>query len=305
MTFPVLLGAGKRIFDGSGRPGGSNCRSLRLRQRRRSSRPMSPPARSRPAPSRPRSRTSRARATATRSRKAPGDPTLYAHPFSVLLLEGADPARTRTGALRISQRRSDQPGEMRELKRHWPFGKFPVLLDDGEAIAETTASSSIWRPCIPGPNAGSRMGGRPAGRASSTASSTSISMATCSRRSTTRSGPQARRRIWRREGLKSAAHRLRWFDANLPRCRWAAGDAFTLADCAAAPALFYADWVEEIGDARPRPKAYRAGCSPTRRCSRVEEARVRTAPISRSERPTAIRRTRPMSAAADRLRSPP
>jgi len=38
---------------------------------------------------------------------------------------------------------------------------------------------------------------------------------------------------------------------------WAAGDRFTLADCAAAPSLFYADWVEEIGDSRPRLKAYR------------------------------------------------
>lgn len=29
---------------------------------------------------------------------------------------------------------------------------------------------------------------------------------------------------------------------------WAAGDAFTIADCAAAPALFYADWVHAIPD---------------------------------------------------------
>ena len=28
---------------------------------------------------------------------------------------------------------------------------------------------------------------------------------------------------------------------------WAAGDRFSLADCAAAPALFYADWAHPIG----------------------------------------------------------
>jgi glutathione S-transferase len=39
---------------------------------------------------------------------------------------------------------------------------------------------------------------------------------------------------------------------------WAAGERFTLADCAAAPALFYADWVEPIGDKRPKLSAYRA-----------------------------------------------
>jgi glutathione S-transferase len=35
---------------------------------------------------------------------------------------------------------------------------------------------------------------------------------------------------------------------------WACGDAFTLADCAAAPALFYADKVEPI--TQPRVRAY-------------------------------------------------
>jgi glutathione S-transferase len=38
---------------------------------------------------------------------------------------------------------------------------------------------------------------------------------------------------------------------------WAAGDAFSLADCAAAPALFYADWVHQIGERFPRLRAYR------------------------------------------------
>jgi len=49
-----------------------------------------------------------------------------------------------------------------------------------------------------------------------------------------------------------------WLEANLGEGPWAAGDAFTLADCAAAPSLFYADWVEEIGPERPRLAAYRA-----------------------------------------------
>jgi glutathione S-transferase len=38
---------------------------------------------------------------------------------------------------------------------------------------------------------------------------------------------------------------------------WAAGDDFSLADCAAAPALFYADWVHEIAEAFPAVRAYR------------------------------------------------
>jgi glutathione S-transferase len=62
-------------------------------------------------------------------------------------------------------------------------------------------------------------------------------------------------------GVDRAMERLRtaydWLEANLDEGPWAVGDQFTLADCAAAPSLFYADWVDEIGDARPRLKAYR------------------------------------------------
>ncbi|MEW6018488.1 MAG: glutathione binding-like protein, partial [Pseudomonadota bacterium] len=38
---------------------------------------------------------------------------------------------------------------------------------------------------------------------------------------------------------------------------WAAGETFTLADCAAAPSLFYADWTYPIPDACAALKAYR------------------------------------------------
>jgi glutathione S-transferase len=49
-----------------------------------------------------------------------------------------------------------------------------------------------------------------------------------------------------------------WLETNLSDGPWAVGEEFTLADCAAAPSLFYADWVEEIGPDRPRLAAYRA-----------------------------------------------
>ena len=54
---------------------------------------------------------------------------------------------------------------------------------------------------------------------------------------------------------------------------WAAGEAFTLADCAAAPALFYADWVEPIGE-RATLAAYRRRLLARPSVARcVEEAR--------------------------------
>ena len=50
---------------------------------------------------------------------------------------------------------------------------------------------------------------------------------------------------------------------------WAVGEAFTLADCAAAPALFYADKVHPLTSASPRTRSYLA-----RLCARPSFARV-------------------------------
>jgi glutathione S-transferase len=49
-----------------------------------------------------------------------------------------------------------------------------------------------------------------------------------------------------------------WLDGALAGRSWAAGETFSLADCAAAPALFYADWVHPIPDAHATLRAYRA-----------------------------------------------
>ncbi len=49
-----------------------------------------------------------------------------------------------------------------------------------------------------------------------------------------------------------------WLNKALGARTWACGSAFSMADCAAAPALFYADWVHPIDDAAyPTLRAYR------------------------------------------------
>ena len=48
-----------------------------------------------------------------------------------------------------------------------------------------------------------------------------------------------------------------WLDKQIAN-PWGAGNTFTLADCAAAPALFYADWVHPISDEFTRLRAYRS-----------------------------------------------
>ena len=49
-----------------------------------------------------------------------------------------------------------------------------------------------------------------------------------------------------------------WLERRLAGRAWAAGDDFTMADCAAAPSLFYADWVHQITPTFTRLREYRA-----------------------------------------------
>ena len=49
-----------------------------------------------------------------------------------------------------------------------------------------------------------------------------------------------------------------WLDSVMRNRLWAAGDHFTLADCAAAPSLFYADWVHSIDPRFENVRRYRS-----------------------------------------------
>ncbi len=49
-----------------------------------------------------------------------------------------------------------------------------------------------------------------------------------------------------------------WLDQRMAGRTWAVGDSFSMADCAAAPSLFYADWTHSIPEALGHLKAYRA-----------------------------------------------
>jgi glutathione S-transferase len=48
-----------------------------------------------------------------------------------------------------------------------------------------------------------------------------------------------------------------WLDQRMADRTWAVGETFTLADCAAAPSLFYADWTYAIPERFAHLKAYR------------------------------------------------
>src|SRR3546814_5858014 len=65
-----------------------------------------------------------------------------------------------------------------------------------------------------------------------------------------------------------------WLDKELAGGGWATPYGFSLADCAAAPSLFYADWVHPIPEKHEKLRAYRARLLAHPSISRcVEEAR--------------------------------
>ena len=184
---------------------------------------------------------------------------LFGHPFSsytqkVLIALWADDTPFEYRILE-----QEYPENMEELKRHWPFGQFPLLLDDGRPFAESTpiiehlqAEHGGIHRWIPDGDIGRRVRFLDRFFDLYVMDQMSVAVFNAIR-------PEESRDPY---GVERAMGRLRtaydWLEVNLGGGPWAVGEEFTLADCAAAPSLFYADWVEEIGPERPRLAAYRA-----------------------------------------------
>lgn len=145
-----------------------------------------------------------------------------------------------------------------QLKRIWPFGKFPVLVDDGKPVFETSCIIEHLQAHHPGANRWIPEG--ELGRRVRFLDRFFDLYVQGNMQPVVNHAlrPEGMGDAYGAEqGRKNLHTAYDWLEANLPDGGWAAGDTFTLADCAAAPALFYADWVEEIGDQRPKLKAYR------------------------------------------------
>ena len=184
---------------------------------------------------------------------------LFGHPFSsytqkVLIALWADETPFEYRILD-----PDHPENMEELKRHWPFGQFPLLLDDGRPFAESTpiiehlqAEHGGIHRWIPDGDVGRRV--RFLDRFFDLYVMGNMQKPVLD--AIRPDGAQDAFGVEKARGQINLAYD--WLEANLGDGPWAAGEEFTLADCAAAPSLFYADWVEEIGPDRPRLAAYRA-----------------------------------------------
>jgi glutathione S-transferase len=201
---------------------------------------------------------------------------LYAHPFSsycqkvlIALYENSTPFR-----LKILDQKS--PENAAELARLWPLKKFPVLVDDGNAVIESSVIIEHLAIKHPGPIAlipsvsdlvlDVRFMDRFFDNYVMTPMQKSVFEAL-------RPGGARRDEVMAdaRQALEGA---YAWLENRLVGRTWATGETFTMADCAAAPSLFFADWVHQIGPDFRLLRAYRSRLLARPSFARaVEEAR--------------------------------
>lgn len=183
---------------------------------------------------------------------------LYAHPFSsycwkvlVALYENDTPFTYRTLV--------DDGTAMTELAALWPLRKFPVLVDRGAVVAEASVIIEHLDIFHPGPVRLIPADPRLALDVRFADRFFDLHVQAPMQRIV----GDALRPADARDphGVAEARAQLEtayaWLNARMAARDWAADDGFSLADCAAAPALFYADWTHPIDAQFGNVHAYR------------------------------------------------
>jgi glutathione S-transferase len=195
---------------------------------------------------------------------------LYAHPFSSYCWKVLIALWEKGVAFEYHS--LEQPENGPRLKELWPIGKFPLLVHDGRVIPETTVIIDYLDRIAPEPPlvSGDEIEARLMDRVFDNHVMNVMQIVV--------NEYILRRDSLRTDDIAAAEARLdlvyAWLDGRLAGRTWAAGETFGLADCAGAPALFYADWVRPIPERLTHLKSYRARVLARPTVARaVEEAR--------------------------------
>ena len=201
---------------------------------------------------------------------------LYGHPFSsythkalIALYENATPFEFRVIG-------PDTPEHAAEWLARWPMAKFPLLLDGERALVETSIIVEYLQLAHPGPVR--LLPADPMAALDVRFLDRFFDLHVMDAMQVAVAASIGQVPMKSEDGLALARERLErayaWLEGHLAGRAWAAGEDFTLADCAAAPSLFYADWVHQIPDAYPVLRAYRSRLLARPSFARaVEEAR--------------------------------
>ncbi len=184
---------------------------------------------------------------------------LYAHPFSLYCQKVLIALYENATAFEMRLLTPDDPQTATELAALWPLRRFPVLLDAQRTVLESSIIIEHLALYHPGPvqllpeDRRAALEVRAMDRFFDNYISTPLQKIVFdSMRGADDHDPQ---------GVKEARQMLdtayRWLESSLDHRQWAAGESFSLADCAAAPALFYADWTHPISPTLTQVHAYR------------------------------------------------
>lgn len=184
--------------------------------------------------------------------------TLYAHPFAayswkalIALYENATPFICRV---------VEDAAARAELESFWPIKKFPLLRDGDVTVVESSIIVEYLMCRHAGPsrllpaNEDAALEVRFMDRFFDNYVMTPMQTLVVDRMRQ-ESERDARGVADARRLLDTA---YAWLEERLAPPAWACGDAFSLADCAAAPALFYADWVHPIESRFATIRKYRS-----------------------------------------------
>ena len=154
----------------------------------------------------------------------------------------------------------DHPDHIADWQRRWPIGKFPVLVDGDRTVAETSSIIEYLQLHHAGPVR--LIPGDPEAALDVRFLDRFFDLHIMDAAQHAVNGALTGDDTKRAEGMATTIEKLNraypWIDAQLAGRSWAAGGDFTLADCAAAPALFYADWIYPIPARFVTLRAYRA-----------------------------------------------
>jgi glutathione S-transferase len=160
----------------------------------------------------------------------------------------------------FTYRHLEEPGAAEERARFWPLGRFPVLIDDGRVVAESSIIIEHLDLHHPGPvrllpdTREAALEVRFMDRFFDNYVMSAMQKPVLE----ALKGERGRTDEARAEARVALDTVYAWLEERLAGRTWAAGEAFSMADCAAPPSLFYADWVHQIGPAFPRLRAYRS-----------------------------------------------
>jgi glutathione S-transferase len=185
---------------------------------------------------------------------------LYGHPFSsytqkvlIALYENGTPFEFRC----ISP---ETPQHSAEWLRRWPLRKFPLLVDGERDVVETSIIIEYLQHVHPG--SVRLLPADPMAALDVRFLDRFFDLHVMNPVQDAVAGALTGDAVKRQEGLALSKEKLErayaWLEGQLAGRTWAAGTEFTLADCAAAPSLFYADWTHRISESFPVLRAYRA-----------------------------------------------